>query len=94
MKEKLYTHENNIKNIIKQKVVSFDEKKISRLDLEGKVEGELTLGGGPWAISHDGENLWVADSTQPKIWKVSNIYGDMEEPKPIKEKYFDLEKFQ
>ena len=72
-------------------VVSFDEKKISRLDLEGKVEGELSLGGGPWAISHDGENIWVADSTQPKIWKVSNIYGDMEEPKPIKEKYFDLD---
>ena len=47
-------------------VVSFDEKKISRLDLEGKVEGELSLGGGPWAISHDGENIWVADSTQPK----------------------------
>ena len=72
-------------------VVSFDEKKISRLDLNGKVEGELTLGGGPWAISHDGNNLWVADSTQPKIWKISNIYGDMEEPAPIKDKYFDLD---
>ena len=49
------------------------------------------MGGGPWAISYDGKNLWVADSTQPKIWKISNIYGDMEQPKPIKEKYFDLD---
>ena len=44
------------------------------------------MGNIPWRWKFMG-----TDSTQPKIWKVSNIYGDMEDPKPIKEKYFDLD---
>ena len=75
-------------------VVSFDEKKLSRLDLSGKVEGELTLNGGPWAIEYDGENLWVIDSTAPKLWKVTNKGGQLEEPKPINEKYYSLNEIE
>ncbi len=72
-------------------VVSFDEKKLSRLSLDGEISGEITFDGGPWAMEFDGENLWVVDSTSPKIWKISNLTGDLEEPEELSEKYFALE---
>ena len=72
-------------------VVSFDEKKLSRLSLDGEISGEITFDGGPWAMEFDGENLWVVDSTSPKIWKISNLSGNLEEPEGLSEKYFALD---
>ena len=41
-------------------------------------------------MEYDGENLWVIDSTAPKLWKVTNKGGQLEEPKPINEKILQL----